>query len=108
NLITHFEGITGNGTGGYNLASDLVNVSSGVIIQAALVKVPRLPMGQFGTAKFTDFGFPGASLTSANTVIDTDILGIYQQGTDVSNGYVAFINSQKVAVPAEQARNSAN
>ncbi len=88
-VITHFEGITTDTHGGYNLVADWVSTtqSSG----AAFVNIPRTKLNTFGSATWTDIAYPGATLTSGNTVYLNDALGIYRVGSDVSNGYVAMI-----------------
>lgn len=83
--ITHFEGITTDNNGGYNLVADWV---IGSTTGAAYVNIPRTG-STFGTATWTEYAFPGATLTSANTVFLNHALGIYQTGSGVSNGYVA-------------------
>ena len=47
--------------------------------------------GTFGDAVWTPISYPNSTLTSANTVYESNIIGIYQLGTDVSSGYVATI-----------------
>ncbi|RTL10655.1 MAG: hypothetical protein EKK54_10135 [Neisseriaceae bacterium] len=74
-IVSHFEGITTDGNGGYNLAAD-VALASGVA-GAAFVNVPRNADGTFGTASWTNIAYPGASIISANTVYQNNILGVY-------------------------------
>jgi hypothetical protein len=91
-LLSHFEGITTDGTGGYNLAADSIVVESGVVVDAALVNVPRNQDGRFGDATWTTVSYPDSTVTSANTVYAQDILGVYQRaGSQVSSGYVAAV-----------------
>ena len=92
NLVTHFEGITTDGSGGYNLAADDVDINSGIVERAAFANVPRLPLGDFGTATWRRIDFPNSTVTSSNTVFTNHILGVYQMGTDVSNGFVATLH----------------
>jgi hypothetical protein len=91
NLLTHFEGITTDGAGGYNLASDQVDADSGVLTAAAIANVPRESSGVFGPATWRHIAYPKSSLTSANSVYQNSIIGIYQLGTDVSSGFVSTI-----------------
>ena len=90
-LLSHFEGITSDGDGGYNLASDLLVADTGLAVQATFVHVPRTASGSFGEAMWTDLAYPDSTLTSANTVYQRIVLGIYQTGTGVSSGYVATV-----------------
>jgi hypothetical protein len=74
-IVSHFEGITTDGNGGYNLAAD-VALASGMA-GAAFVNVPRNADETFGTASWTNIAYPGASVISANTVYQKNILGVY-------------------------------
>jgi hypothetical protein len=92
-LLSHFEGITTDGAGGYNLAADSILVESGVVTDAALANVPRNRDGSFGDATWTAVAYPNSTVTSANTVYQKDIIGVYQAaGSAVSHGYVAMID----------------
>lgn len=88
-VITHFEGITTDGNGGYNLVADWVKV--GVGQGAAFVNIGRTSSGGFGDAAWTDYAYPGATVTSGNTVLSNYVLGIYETGTNIAYGYVATI-----------------
>jgi hypothetical protein len=90
-LLTHFEGITTDGDGGYNLASDQLLAEGGAAVGAAFVNVPRTASRTFGRAVWEPISYPQSTLTSANTVYSNSILGIYHLGTSASNGYVATI-----------------
>jgi hypothetical protein len=90
-LLTHFEGITTDGAGGYNLASDQVDADSGIVTAAAIANVPRTSTGTFGSGRWREIAYPKSTLTSANSVYQNAIIGIYQLGSDVSSGYVAII-----------------
>ena len=89
---THFEGITTDGNGGYNLAADW-QYNSGGSTYPAFAHISRNSNGTFGTAQWTSFSYyPGSSWTSANTVYQNYILGLYQMGTPTLDyGYVALI-----------------
>ena len=92
-LLSHFEGITTDGTGGYNLAADSLVVESGLVIDAALANVPRNRDGSFGDATWTTISYPNSTVTSANTVFAQSILGVYQlTGSSRSIGYVATVD----------------
>lgn len=91
-LLTHFEGITSDGSGGYNLAADALLVQGGPVIGAALAHVRRTRSGAFDKATWTTISYPDSTLTSANTVYQEDVLGIYQPGAGgISSGYVAVV-----------------
>lgn len=88
-VVTHFEGITTDTLGGYNLVADSL---SGTDIIASFVNVPRSASGTFGTASWTPYDYPGSTLTSANTVYLNYALGIYEvDGSEAANGYVTTI-----------------
>ena len=74
-IVTHFEGITIADDGGYNIAAMGLNLKQAV--SAAFVQVQREQNGSFGEAKWTNVAFPGAVLTTGNTVFRNNILGIY-------------------------------
>jgi hypothetical protein len=88
---THFEGITSDDNGGYNLAADWN--APGQKTTPALAHVARNADGTFATATWTPFNYyPGSTWTSANTVYKNYILGLYQSGNPtVDSGYVATI-----------------
>lgn len=86
---THFEGITTDGAGGYNLSGDWQN--PGGTANPVFVHVPRNSNGSFGAATWTNFSYPGSSATSANTVYQNYVLGLYQLGGTLDYGYVALI-----------------
>jgi hypothetical protein len=89
-IVSHFEGITTDGNGGYNLAAD-VALASGVA-GAAFVNVPRNADGTFGTASWTNIAYPGANVISANTVYQNNILGVYvPQGSTSVYPYLATL-----------------
>lgn len=88
---THFEGITGDGHGGYNLAADWNYYGSKTT--PTFAHIARNPDGSFAQATWIPFNyFPGSSWTSANTIYKNYILGLYQSGTPTMDyGYVATI-----------------
>ena len=89
-LQSHFEGITGV-SNGYNLAGDCFT-QNGAESLATLSNIPRLSNGNFGTATWTTVAYPGASLTSANTVFQSSIFGLYlPQEESVSNAFSAIV-----------------
>lgn len=88
-FITHFEGVTADLSGGYNLAgmgtgNDTVN--------GAFVHVSRLPGGGFTTQpKWISVKYPNSRTSTSDTVYQNKILGVYSPGFAVLNGYVATI-----------------
>ena len=73
--LTHFEGITTDDAGGYYLATDWSSGSSPE--GAALVQVKRNTDGSFATPTWTLLAYPGATVTSANTVYRKNVLGVF-------------------------------
>src|SRR5215470_19700578 len=88
--ITHVEGITTDGMGGYNLASDSLSLDGTVLVGAAIANVPRTTSGAFGAAKWNAIAYPNSSVTFANTVYQNAIVGVYLR-SGVENGYVATV-----------------
>jgi len=86
--ISHFEGITSDGKGGYNLAG--TGAADG--IHAAIVNVTRTLSGGFGFATWVNVMYPGSSSTTSDTVYQNYLLGVYQiSGVSGLNGYVATV-----------------
>ena len=79
--VTHFEGITTDDAGGYYLATDWSS-SSAAPEGAALVQIKRNANGSFATPTWTMLAYPGAVVTSANTVYRKNVLGVF--GTPVT------------------------
>lgn len=94
-IISHFEGITTDGHGGYNLAADTGEISSlknGT--GAAFVHVTRIgAAGPLGVAQWTDLNYPNSILMSANTVYQNNVLGVYLTSNSISteHSYVATV-----------------
>lgn len=90
-FITHFEGITSNGSG-YNLAADYA--ASDNINHAAFANITRTIGGNFSTnATWINIAYPQATITSANTVYQSYILGVYTLAATpgIVNSYVATV-----------------
>src|SRR4051794_17559940 len=75
-LISHFDGITGTAHG-YKLTGDFVR---GTTEGAFFAHVERESDGSFGEAHWSKIAFPGADVTSGNTVIDDTVLGVFAAG----------------------------
>ncbi len=90
---THFEGITTDGSGGYNLAADWQYNNGSGKTTPSFAHITRNSNGTFATPQWTPFSYyPASSWTSANTVYQNYILGLYQAGTPTKDyGYTAYI-----------------
>ena len=88
---THFEGITIDLTkGGYNLAGE--GIMPNGTIPVGLAHVTRTPSGGFTTSPtWVAVSYPNATTTTADTVYQNNILGVYKPGIQPLNGYVANI-----------------
>ncbi len=83
--LTHFEGITGTPTG-YNV----VGIAGAGY---AFGSITRLENGSFGTIDWTGpLSYPNATMTTGNTVIGDQAIGIYQlSGDSAVYAYVATV-----------------
>jgi subtilase-type serine protease len=82
---THFEGITGAGRGEqYNLVSDWVDIHGNA--QASVLHI-----GTHGERTWIDVAVPGATLTSANSIYENRVIGIYIDAPPLTNGYLVTI-----------------
>lgn len=93
-FASHFEGITGDGRGGYNLAADVAaydSLTDGY--QTDFVHIERSGLGFLEAAQWTDVNYPDTVLSSANTVYENNLLGVYVLGSDLSrvNSFIANI-----------------
>jgi hypothetical protein len=87
-ILTHFEGITTDGSGGYNLAFDAAGDDGGV----GFAHVPRTGSGTFGQATWKTIAYPDSTVTSANTVYEKKIIGVYQpESGGGKSGYIAAL-----------------
>lgn len=91
-VFTHFEGITSDGNGGYNLAAGWYNGAIG----ASFVHITRNSDGSFNPqATWINVNYPNSqpSTTTADTVYQNYLLGVYQGSGGIAqlNGYVANI-----------------
>ncbi|MES2445017.1 MAG: hypothetical protein V4574_19500 [Pseudomonadota bacterium] len=82
-LLTHFEGITATATG-FNLAA----MSTGS--SAALASIEVNPDRSFSDATWTHYAYPGAAITTGNSIYQDTLMGIYAvPGTKGIQSYVA-------------------
>lgn len=87
-VITHFDGITSDGTGGYNLCGDALTISGSPLAFAANVK--RKCNGKFSRASWEEIKFPGSQGTSGNSVYLDSVIGVYTNPNDTTvNGYIS-------------------
>jgi hypothetical protein len=89
-LVSHFDGITGDGNGGYTLTGDWVGVgaSNGL---GFFAQVSRNPLGGFGEAQWTQINYPNSTVTSGNSVFENVVIGVYTDDQAGVNGYVATV-----------------
>ena len=84
-IFTHFEGITGAGRGGqYNLVANWGGADGSVHASV-------LHIGAGGSETWIDYAFPGAPLTSANSIYENQAIGIYVDTNGITHGYSAVI-----------------
>ena len=89
-VLTHVEGITTDGNNGFYLSADWSYKGSQTL--PVFVHVPMLAGGEYATPTWNDFMYPGSSVTSANTVYQNNVLGLFQEsGVSGNFGYVATI-----------------
>lgn len=84
-LLTHFEGITGV-EGGYHLA--------GLSVAASLFAAVPFEGGAFGPARWGAFTYPGAAITTGNTVYLDTLMGLaLMSGTKTAQSYAVSFAS---------------
>jgi hypothetical protein len=93
-VVSHFDGITSDGNGGFNLTGDWIGV--GEPVESGLgffAQVGRNPDGSFSEAEWLSISYPGEGNgpTSGNTVYENYVLGIYVPDGGVTQGYVATV-----------------
>jgi hypothetical protein len=91
--LTHFEGITGTPTG-YNV----VGIAGAGYAFGSII---RLENGSFGTIDWTGpLSYPNATMTTGNTVIGDQAIGIYQlSGDSAVYAYVATVPEPSGMLP---------
>ncbi|MEW4566386.1 right-handed parallel beta-helix repeat-containing protein [Tautonia sp. JC769] len=76
-LVTHFEGISGEESGVYTISADAVTLGSADPGQGYWLTIRRNTDGTFGQADWTPLTYPGSSgITSANSVAGNQVIGI--------------------------------
>jgi hypothetical protein len=95
-LITHFDGITSDGAGGYNLTGDWIGVGEENGL-GFFANVGRAEAGGFDEATWLSINYPSSEgldvdETSGNTVYENYVMGIYTaNGEGLAQGYVAAV-----------------
>lgn len=103
-IVTHFEGITSDGSGGYNLPSDWVaidgNGEKSVSADGAFVNIKRNEDGTFSDARWVKIEFPinNVKWTSANTVYENNVLGVYLLPDNSGGMYTISYNAEVLGV----------
>ncbi len=75
--VSHIEGITTDNDGGYYLAVDWADNVASSPQGAAFVQIKRNSSGRFASPTWTSFAYPDAPITSANTVFEKNVLGVF-------------------------------
>jgi hypothetical protein len=93
-VVSHFDGITSDGNGGFNLTGDWIGAGeeeTGGL--GFFAHVGRNLDGSFTEAEWVSIAYPGENLgpTSGNTVYENYVLGVYGDGGGITQGYVATV-----------------
>ncbi len=89
-VSTHFEGITTDDAGGYDLAGE--GVANGSVL-VGMARIERTASNGFTSATWATITYPGASTTTSDTVYRNYILGVFAPGPTQLNGFAARIPS---------------
>jgi PEP-CTERM motif len=89
-LISHFDGITLADDGSFHLTGDQISVESEEEL-GFFASVRRNEDGSFGEAIWTSINYPDAVVTSGNTVYKNKVLGIFEDGENPTQSYVATV-----------------
>jgi len=91
--ITHFDGITPDGSGGYNLVGDWVGAGAVRNGLGFFAHVTPTVAGKYGTATWTQLKYPSSVVTSGNSVYENYAIGVYvNSGSSIVNPYLATIS----------------
>jgi hypothetical protein len=96
-LVTHFDGITGDGECGYYLTGDWIGKSSSETPPAPPVQEKAFFAHVVNSCakkarEWREVAFPGAALTSGNSIACKNVIGVYthiENSIETINGYVA-------------------
>ena len=86
-ILAHFDGITGTTTG-YNLTGFLTDVSTNPV-RGFFVAVTRNANGGFVVGPWVNVAYPGSAVTTGNTIVGNEVMGIYLNGG--SHSYIATV-----------------
>ncbi len=89
-LISHFDGITLADDGSFHLTGDQISIETGEEL-GFFASVRRNEDGTFGEAVWTSIEYPEALVTSGNTVYKDKVLGIFEDGINPTQSYVATV-----------------
>lgn len=87
-VISHFDGIVASADG-YHLTGDHITLDEEEQF-GFFAAIKRNEDGSFGAMQWTSINYPGADITSGNTVYGETTLGVYASG-DTSSSYTATI-----------------
>jgi hypothetical protein len=94
--VSHFDGITGDGNGGYNLTGDYIGVGAENGL-GFFASVRRTLGDSFGSAVWTQISYPSGTgldvdVASGNSVYENRVFGISPAtGEGIAQGYVAVV-----------------
>ncbi|MEI6373111.1 MAG: peptidoglycan-binding domain-containing protein [Actinomycetes bacterium] len=89
-LITHFDGITPDGSGGFNLTGDRVGVGALTRGEGFFANVGRTSSGAFKAATWKPVKYPSSVVTSGNSVYQQSVIGVYAlSGSSIISPYIA-------------------
>lgn len=93
-IVTHFDGITDDGCGGYNLTGDWIGIEENSSKLGFFANVKRNKYGKFKRATWSEVSFPGkTTLTSGNSVFQNVVIGVYTvPQKDSINGYISYLD----------------
>ena len=91
-VITHFDGITSDECGGYNLTGDSFLITGEQI--GFFAQVHRHKNCKFSHSKWSEIKYPGSTATSGNSVDKETVIGVYTDASDLAgavNGYISVV-----------------
>jgi len=87
-IVTHFDGITSDGNGGYNLTGDWLGVGNSTELGFFC------HVNKQNQAKWVPISYPGQLVTSGNSVYEKTVIGVYTSPGDNSvNGYISTVKN---------------
>lgn len=89
-VISHFDGITMADDGSFHLTGDQISIETGEEF-GFFASISRDEEGGFGPAVWASIEYPGAVLTSGNTIYKNTVLGIFEDGENPTQSYAATV-----------------